>query len=40
MQYREIISTCYEILTKHINTLFGHNVVFSNAKHGIVTTWL
>jgi hypothetical protein len=32
MLYREIIAVCSEIHIKHINTLFGQNVEFVNAK--------
>jgi len=42
MQYREIISVCPQIHTKHINTLCGQNVKLLNVKlvlH-IVTTGL
>ena len=42
MLYREIITVCSEIHTKHINTLCGQNVELSNVKlvvH-IVTTRL
>jgi hypothetical protein len=42
MLYSEIIAVCYEIHTKHINTLFGQNVELLNIKlvvH-IVTTGL
>ena len=42
MLYREIITVCFEIHTKHINTLCGQNVEFVNVKLGgtvrIVTT--
>ena len=34
MLYREIIAVCSEIHTKHINTLCGQNVVFSNLTPG------
>ena len=34
MLYREIIAVCSEIHTKHINTLYGQNVEFVNAKSG------
>jgi len=34
MLYREIIAVCSEIRTKHINTLYGQNVVFLNVKRG------
>jgi len=42
MLYREIIAVCYEIHTKHINTLCGQNVEFVNVKQvvHIVTTGL
>jgi len=42
MLYREIIAVCFEIQTKHINTLCGQNVELLNVKltvH-IVTTEL
>jgi hypothetical protein len=42
MLYREIIAICFEIHTKHINTLCGQNVELLNVKlvvH-IVTTGL
>jgi len=42
MLYREIIAVCYEIITKHINTLCGQNLELLNVKlvvH-IVTTGL
>ena len=32
MLNREIIAVCSEIHTKHINTLCGQNVEFSNVK--------
>jgi hypothetical protein len=32
MLYREIIAVCSEIQTIDINTLYGHNVEFVNAK--------
>ena len=40
MLYREIISVCSEIHTKHINTLRGQNVELLNVKMAvhIVTT--
>ena len=34
MLYREITAVCYQIHTKHINTLCGHNVEFVNVKPG------
>jgi hypothetical protein len=34
MLYREIIAACSQIHTKHINTLFGHNVELLNFKIG------
>jgi hypothetical protein len=34
MLYREIIAVCFEIRTKHINTLCGQNVDFVNVKPG------
>jgi hypothetical protein len=34
MLYREIITVCSEIHTKHINTLRGHNVELLNVKLG------
>jgi hypothetical protein len=34
MLYREIIAVCSEIHTKHINTLCGQNIEFSNVKAG------
>jgi hypothetical protein len=34
MLYREIITVCSEIHTKHINTLCGQNVEFVNVKTG------
>ena len=42
MLYREIIAVCSEIHTKHINTLFGHNLELLNVKLAvhIVTTGL
>jgi hypothetical protein len=33
MLYREVIAVCSEIHTKHINTLCGQNVEFSNVVH-------
>ena len=42
MLYRETMAVCYEIHTKHINTLCGQNVELMNVKlvvH-IVTTGL
>ena len=40
--YREIITVCSEIHTKHINTVFGQNVELPNVKLAvhIVTTGL
>jgi hypothetical protein len=32
MLCREIIAVCYEIYTKHINSLCGQNVEFENVK--------
>jgi len=32
MLYREIVAVCYEIHTKHINTVCGQNVEFLNVK--------
>jgi hypothetical protein len=32
MLYREIIVVCFEIYTKHINTLCGQNVELLNVK--------
>jgi hypothetical protein len=42
MLYREIIAVCYEIHTKHINTLCGQNVELLNVKLAvhIMTTGL
>jgi hypothetical protein len=42
MLYKEIIAACYEIPTKHINTLCGQNVELLNVKPvlHIVTTEL
>jgi hypothetical protein len=42
MLYREIIAVFFEIYTKHINTLCGHNVELLNVKLAvhIVTTGL
>jgi len=42
MLYREIIAVCYEIHSKHINTLFGQNVELLDVKLAvlIVTTGL
>ena len=34
MLYREIISVCSQIHTKHIDTLRGQNVKFVNVKRG------
>ena len=34
MLYREIISVCSKIHTKHINTLSGQNVEFLNVTAG------
>ena len=34
MLYREIIAVCYQIHTKHTNTLYGQNVEFVNVKAG------
>ena len=34
MLYREIMSVCSEIHTKHTNTLFGQNVELLNDKTG------
>jgi hypothetical protein len=33
MLYREIIAVCFEIRTKHINTLCGQNVELLNVEH-------
>jgi hypothetical protein len=35
MLYKEIITVCSEIHTKHINTLCGQNVEFVNVKPGV-----
>jgi len=32
MLYREIITACFEIHTKHINTLCGQNLELLNVK--------
>jgi hypothetical protein len=42
MLYREIITVCSEIRTKHINTLCGQNVEFVSVKLAVhkVTTGL
>jgi len=42
MLYREIIAVCYQIHTKHINTMCGQNVELLNVKLAvnIVTTWM
>ena len=42
MMYREIITVCSEINTKHINTVCGQNVELLNVKLAvhIVTTGL
>ena len=32
MLYREIIAVCYQIHTKHINTVCGQNVELLNVK--------
>jgi len=42
MPYREIIAVCFQIHTKHINTLCGQNVELLNVKLAvhIVTTVL
>ena len=42
MYYREIIAVCFQIHTKHINTLCGQNVELLNVKLAvyIVTTGL
>ena len=34
MMYREVITVCSEIHTKHINTLCGQNVELLNVKTG------
>ena len=34
MPYREIIVVCYEIHTKHINSLCGQNAELVNIKSG------
>ena len=34
MLYKEIIAVCYEIHTKHINTLCGQNGEFVNVNPG------
>ena len=42
MLYKEIIAVCFQIHTKHINTLRGQNVELVNVKQVvlIVTTGL
>ena len=42
MLYREIIAVCFQIHTKHINTLSGQNMELLNVKLAvhIVTTGL
>jgi len=42
MLYREIIEVCFEIHTKHINTVCGQNVELLNVKLAVhrVTTGL
>ena len=37
MLYREINAVCFQIHTKHINTLFGQNVEFVNVKVAVHT---
>ena len=37
MLYREVIAVCYEVHTKHINTLCGQNVELLNVK--LVSTY-
>jgi len=37
MLYRKIITVCSEIHTKHINTLWGHNVELLNVKLAVLT---
>jgi len=39
MLYMEIIAVCSEIHTKHINTLYGQNVVLLNVRvvHRVTT---
>ena len=32
MLHKEIVAVCYEIQTKHTNTLCGQNVEFFNVK--------
>ena len=32
MQYMEIIAVCFQIHTKHINTVSGQNIEFVNVK--------
>ena len=34
MLYMEIIAVCFEIHTKHINSLYGQKVELLNIKHG------
>jgi hypothetical protein len=34
MLYSEIMAVCYDIHTKHINTLCGQNVELLNVKRG------
>jgi len=34
MLYREIIAVCYQIHTKHINTVCGQNGEFANVNFG------
>jgi hypothetical protein len=34
MLYREIIAVCFQIHTKHVNTLGGQNVELVNVKPG------
>jgi len=37
MLYREIIAVCYQIHTKHINTLCGQNVELLHVKLAVYT---
>ena len=40
MLYREIITVCSEIHTKHINTVCGQNIELLNVKLGVHTKFI
>jgi hypothetical protein len=40
MLYREIITVCFEIRTKHMNTLCGQNVELLNIQAGDIYRYM